>query len=157
VPGASFDDGLRKIPPHLVLDATDEMTILREEIFGPLLPVKTYRDLDEVIAYVNSKDRPLGFYVFTHDRAREEKLLYSTISGGVTVNNCMLHVAQHDLPFGGIGASGMGHYHGFEGFLEFSKLRPVFENPRVSLLSMFYPPYTARHRRTLDLLLRYWR
>jgi coniferyl-aldehyde dehydrogenase len=157
VPGAAFDDGLRKIPPHLVLDVREDMTIMREEIFGPLLPVMTYRDLDEVIAYVNSKDRPLGFYVFTHDRAREEKLLYSTISGGVTVNNCMLHVAQHDLPFGGIGASGMGHYHGFEGFLEFSKLRPVFENPRVSLLSMFYPPYTARHRRTLDLLLRYWR
>jgi coniferyl-aldehyde dehydrogenase len=156
VPGAAFDDALRKIPPHLVLDVDDDMTILREEIFGPLLPVKTYRDLDEVITYVNSKDRPLGFYVFTHDRAREEKLLYSTISGGVTINNCMLHVAQHDLPFGGVGASGMGHYHGHEGFLEFSKLRPVFTNPRMSLLSLFYPPYTARHRRLLDLLLR-WR
>jgi coniferyl-aldehyde dehydrogenase len=157
VPGAAFDDGLRKIPPHLVLDPTEDMKIMQEEIFGPLLPVKTYRDLDEVIAYVNSKDRPLGFYVFTNDRVREEKLLYSTISGGVTINNCMLHVAQHDLPFGGVGASGMGHYHGFEGFLEFSKLRPVFKNPRLSLLSMFYPPYTPRHRRTLDLLLRFWR
>jgi len=156
VPGAAFDDALRKIPPHLVLDATDDMTILREEIFGPLLPVKTYRDLDEVIQYVNSKDRPLGFYVFTNDRSREEKLLYSTISGGVTVNNCMLHVAQHDLPFGAVGASGMGHYHGHEGFLEFSKLRPVFTNPRFSLLHFFYPPYTPRHRRLLELLLR-WR
>lgn len=154
VPNASFDDALRKIPPHLVLDATEDMTILREEIFGPLLPVKTYRSLDDVIGYVNSKDRPLGFYVFTNDRKREEKLLYSTISGGVTVNNCMLHVAQHDLPFGGVGASGMGHYHGREGFLEFSKLRPVFTNPRFSLLHLFYPPYTARHRRLLDWLLR---
>jgi coniferyl-aldehyde dehydrogenase len=154
VPGAAFDDAMRKIPPHLVLDASDDMTIMREEIFGPLLPVKTYRDLDEVIHYVNSRDRPLGLYVFTNDRAREEKLLYATISGGVTINNCMLHVAQHDLPFGGVGASGMGHYHGHEGFLEFSKLRPVFTNPRVSLLHLFYPPYTPRHRRLLDLLLR---
>jgi coniferyl-aldehyde dehydrogenase len=157
VPGAAFDDDLRKIPPHLVLDASDEMTIMREEIFGPLLPVRTYRDLDEVIAYVNSKDRPLGFYVFTNDRAREEKLLSSTISGGVTINNCMLHVAQHDLPFGGVGASGMGQYHGLEGFLELSKLRPVFTNPRISLLHLFYPPYTARHRRVVELLLRFRR
>jgi coniferyl-aldehyde dehydrogenase len=157
VPGASFDDELRKIPPHLVLDPTEDMTILREEIFGPLLPVKTYRDLDEVIAYVNAKDRPLGFYVFTNDKAREEKLLYSTISGGVTINDCMLHVAQHDLPFGGIGASGMGHYHGREGFVEFSKLRPVFTSPRVSLLPMLHPPYKPRHRRMLDLMLRWVR
>jgi coniferyl-aldehyde dehydrogenase len=157
VPGAAFDDGLRKVPPHLVLDATDEMTIMREEIFGPLLPVKTYRDLDEVIAYVNGKDRPLGFYVFTNDAKREEKLLEATLSGGVTINNCMLHVAQHDLPFGGIGASGMGQYHGREGFVEFSKLRPVFTHPRFSLLHLFYPPYRPRHRRLLDVLLRWGR
>jgi coniferyl-aldehyde dehydrogenase len=157
VPDAAFDDGLRKIPPHLVLDPTDEMTIMQEEIFGPLLPVKAYRDLDEVLAYVNAKDRPLGFYVFTNDRARQEKLLYGTISGGVTINNCMLHVAQHDLPFGGIGPSGMGHYHGREGFLEFSKLRPVFTSPRLSLLHLFYPPYTAWTRRMIDGLIRFKR
>jgi coniferyl-aldehyde dehydrogenase len=155
VPGMTFNDQLRKIPPHLVLDVTDDMVIMQEEIFGPLLPVKTYRTLDEVIAYVNAKDRPLGFYVFTDDKAVEERLLYSTISGGVTVNNFMLHVAQHDMPFGGIGPSGMGHYHGYEGFLEFSKLRPVFTNPRFSLLHLFYPPYTAKHRRLLDLLIKY--
>lgn len=157
VPNATFNDELRKIPPHLVLDATEEMVILQEEIFGPLLPVKTYRALDEVIAYVNAHDRPLGLYVFTNDRSREERVLFATSSGGVTVNNVMLHVAQHDLPFGGIGASGMGQYHGREGFLEFSKLRPVFTNPRFSLLHLFYPPYTARHRRLLDLLLRWKR
>jgi coniferyl-aldehyde dehydrogenase len=157
VPGASFDDGLRKVPPHLVLDVTDDMTIMRDEIFGPLLPVKTYRDLDEVIAYVNAKDRPLGFYVFTNDAKREEKLLYATLSGGVSINNCMLHVAQHDLPFGGVGASGMGQYHGFEGFVEFSKMRPVFTNPRLSLLHLFYPPYRPRHRRLLDALIRWGR
>ncbi len=157
VPGATFNDLLRKIPPHLVLDPTDDMTIMQEEIFGPLLPVKTYRDLDEVIAYVNAKDRPLGFYFFTNDKAREQKLLYGTISGGVTINNVVLHVAQHDLPFGGIGASGMGQYHGHEGFLEFSKLRPVFTNPRLSLLHFFYPPYGRRHGRILDLLLKFKR
>ncbi|MDX2166168.1 MAG: coniferyl aldehyde dehydrogenase [Deltaproteobacteria bacterium] len=155
VPGMSFNDALRKIPPHLVLGATDNMTIMQEEIFGPLLPVKTYRDLDEVIAFVNGRDRPLGFYVFTNDQATQDKLVYSTISGGVTVNNCMLHVAQHDQPFGGIGASGIGHYHGYEGFLEFSKLRPVFKNPRLSLLHLFYPPYTKGTRRLLDLLIRF--
>jgi coniferyl-aldehyde dehydrogenase len=157
IPSATFDDELRKIPPHMILGVNDDMVVMQEEIFGPLLPVKTYRTLEEVIAYVNAKDRPLGFYVFTNDRATEEKLLYSTISGGVTINNCMLHVAQHDMPFGGVGASGMGHYHGREGFLEFSKLRPVFTNPRVSMLSMFYPPYTARHRTLLNFLIKYKR
>ncbi len=156
-PGATFNDALRKFPPHLVLDVTDDMLIMRDEIFGPLLPVKTYRALDEVIAYVNAKDRPLGFYVFTNDKATEDKLLYSTISGGVSVNNCMLHVAQHDMPFGGVGASGIGHYHGREGFLEFSKLRPVFTNPRLSLLHLFYPPYTKMTRRLLGLLIKYKR
>lgn len=157
VPGATFNDQLRKIPPHLVLDPTDDMAILQEEIFGPLFPIKTYRTLDEVIAYVTHRDRPLGFYFFTHDKAVEQKLLYSTISGGVTINNCILHVAQHDLPFGGTGASGMGQYHGREGFLEFSKLRPVFTNPRFSLLHHFYPPYKAQHTRLVNALLKYKR
>jgi coniferyl-aldehyde dehydrogenase len=155
IPSAGFDDELRKIPPHLILGVDDGMVVMQEEIFGPLLPVKTYRTLDEAIAYVNGKDRPLGFYVFTNDKRAEEKLLYSTISGGVTVNNCMLHVAQHDLPFGGIGASGMGQYHGHEGFLEFSKLRPVFTSPRLPILQMFYPPYTKKHRAILDFLIKY--
>jgi coniferyl-aldehyde dehydrogenase len=154
VPGAGFNDLLRKIPPHLVLDPTDDMLIMQEEIFGPLFPVKTYRNLDEVVAYIAQRDRPLGLYFFTNDKAVEERLLYQTISGGVTVNNCVLHVAQHDLPFGGTGASGMGQYHGYEGFLEFSKLRPVFTNPRFSLLHWFYPPYTKRQARLFDMLVK---
>jgi coniferyl-aldehyde dehydrogenase len=157
VPGAAFDDALRKIPPHLVLDPRDDATIMQEEIFGPLLPVKTYRQLDEVLAYVNAKDRPLGLYFFTNDAATEEKLLYGTISGGVTINNCVFHVAQHDLPFGGVGSSGMGQYHGHDGFVEFSKMRPVFSNPRISALSLFYPPYNWRHTWLFDLLLRFKR
>lgn len=153
VPGASFDDTMRKFPPHLVLDATDDMTILREEIFGPLLPVKTYRTIDEVLEYVNSKDRPLGLYFFTDDKALEQKIIYGTISGGVTVNNVVFHVAQHDMPFGGVGASGMGHYHGYEGFTEFSKMRPVFTNPRFSGMHLFYPPYKKLHTRLFNALL----
>ena len=157
VPDSSFNDTMRKIPPHLVLDVTEDMLIMQEEVFGPLFPVKTYQSLDEVIEYVTTRDRPLGFYMFTNDRARKDKLLYSTISGGVTINNCLMHIAQHDLPFGGIGASGMGHYHGHEGFIEFSKLRPVFTNPRLSLLSLFYPPYTGRQNQLVDLLLKWMR
>ncbi len=154
VPSATFNDQLRKIPPHLLLDVRDDMVVMQNEIFGPLLPVKTYKTLDEAIAYVNSKDRPLGFYLFTHDKETEERVLRATISGGVTVNNCMLHVAQHDMPFGGIGASGMGQYHGYEGFLEVSKLRPVFTNPRLPILDLFYPPYTRKHRAILSMLIK---
>ncbi len=155
VPAATFNEKLRKIPPHLILDVNDDMAVMRDEIFGPLLPVKTYGSIDEAIAYVNGKDRPLGFYIFTNDKDTEDKLLYSTISGGVTINNCMLHVAQHDLPFGGIGASGMGQYHGYEGFLEFSKLRPVFNTPRLSILKLLYPPYTRKHRAILEFLIKH--
>lgn len=157
VPGASFNDVQRKIPPHLVVGVNDDMTIMQEEIFGPILPIRTYETIDEVIEYVNSKDRPLGFYVFTNDKSVEEKLLYNTISGGVTINNCMMHVAQHDMPFGGVGASGIGHYHGFEGFQEFSKMRPVFTNPKISVLEMFYPPYKPFQDRVLKFMLKFGR
>ena len=155
VPDSSFNDVMRKFPPHLVLDVTEDMRIMQEEIFGPLYPVKTYESLDEVIEYITRRDRPLGFYVFTNSEANKDKLLYSTISGGVTINNCIMHVAQHDLPFGGSGASGMGHYHGWEGFLEFSKLRPIHTNPRLSLLHIFYPPYTGRQEQMIDLAMKY--
>jgi len=96
VPGAQFNDELRKVPPHIILGVRDDMLVMQNEIFGPLLPIKTYGSLDEAIAYINGKDRPLGFYIFTNNEAARDKLLYSTISGGVTINNCMLHVAQHD-------------------------------------------------------------
>jgi coniferyl-aldehyde dehydrogenase len=155
VPESSFNDMMRKFPPHLVLDVTDDMRIMQEEIFGPLYPIMTYQNLDEVIEYITARDRPLGFYVFTKSQANKDKLLYSTISGGVTINNCIMHVAQHDLPFGGSGASGMGHYHGWEGFLEFSKMRPIHTNPWLSLLHMFYPPYTGRQEQMIDLAIKH--
>jgi coniferyl-aldehyde dehydrogenase len=155
VPGAEFNDSLRKIPPHLVLDVSDDMRIMQEEIFGPLFPVKTYHHLDEVLAYVNQRDRPLALYLFSNHQATIDQLLYRTISGGVTINHCLFHVAQHDLPFGGIGASGMGQYHGREGFNELSKLRPVFAAPKVPHLNLFYPPFTGRTRALLNAVLRW--
>jgi coniferyl-aldehyde dehydrogenase len=155
VPDSSFNDVMRKFPPHLVLDVTEDMMIMQEEIFGPLYPIKTYDDLDEVLEYVTKRDRPLGFYVFSNDKTKQDKLIYGTISGGVTINNCIMHVAQHDLPFGGSGASGMGHYHGYEGFVEFSKMRPIHVNPWFSLLHMFYPPYTGRQEQMIDLTMKH--
>jgi len=157
VPGAQFDDKLRKFPPHVILNPTDDMIVMREEIFGPLLPIKTYESLDEVVRYVNSKDRPLGFYFFTNDKEKEHKLIYSTISGGVTINNCVMHIAQHDLPFGGVGASGMGHYHAHEGFVELSKMRPVHTNPKLPGIEQFYPPYGKKHSLLFKLLLKFKR
>jgi len=157
VENQQFDDAMRKFPPHLVLDVTDDMIIMQEEIFGPLLPVKTYGHIDEVIEYVNLRDRPLGLYFFTNDKALEEQLIFRTISGGVTVNNAVLHVAQHDLPFGGVGSSGMGHYHGHDGFVEFSKMRPIFTSPKLSMLHQFYPPYGPQHSRMVNLLLKFKR
>ncbi len=155
VPDCDFNDEYRKIPPHLVLNPTEEMTIMQEEIFGPLLPVKTYKDLDEVISYIGERDRPLGLYIFSNDSGSQEKLLYGTISGGVTINNCVFHIAQHDMPFGGVGASGMGHYHGWEGFAEMSKLRPVHTSPPLDGTKMFHPPYTPKHTRIFNFLLRF--
>ena len=110
--------------------STDDMTIMQEEIFGPLLPIKPYRDPEEVIEYVNADERPLAFYPFTNDKRLAERYITRIISGSVGVNEAILQVGQHDLPFGGVGASGMGHYHGYEGFLTFSKLRPVFQQGR---------------------------
>jgi coniferyl-aldehyde dehydrogenase len=157
VPGATPNDVMRKIPPTLVLDVTDDMRIMQEEIFGPLLPVRTYENLDEVLAFINQRDRPLGLYVFTNDKQVEDKVVYGTISGGVTVNNVMLHVAQHDMPFGGVGASGIGHYHGKEGFDELSKKRPVHTNPKLSAMDQMYPPYGPQHSRMFNLLLKFKR
>jgi len=114
---------------------------MQREIFGPLLPVKAYRNREEVAAYVNQRDRPLALYPFTKDRALQNYYITHIMSGGVCVNTALLHVAQHDIPFGGIGGSGMGHYHGYEGFLTFSKLRPVFTQGPFSTVKMMLPPY----------------
>ncbi|MCG8616578.1 MAG: coniferyl aldehyde dehydrogenase [Desulfobacterales bacterium] len=137
--GPQTDPELRKISPTLVTGVSRDMRIMKEEIFGPLFPVMPYSDPEEVIDYINSGERPLALYLFTKNRRLTEQVLARTISGGVTINDCAMHVAQHDIPFGGIGNSGMGHYHGYEGFAEFSKLKPVFRQSGAAI--SFAPPY----------------
>lgn len=141
LPGPTFDAATRKIAPHIVLNAPEDCALMRREIFGPILPLRPYRRLDQVIAAVNAGDRPLAFYPFSHDRKTVQHLLEQVMSGGVSVNDALFHVGQHDLPFGGVGASGMGHYHGREGFETFSKMRPVFHQARWSALKHIGPPY----------------
>lgn len=149
------DEAARKFAPHLVINPSDDMVLMQREIFGPILPVLTYRSAQEVASYINSRDRPLAIYPFTHDRALQDFYIQHVMSGGVSVNEALLHVGQHDLPFGGIGPSGMGHYHGKEGFITFSKLRPVFyQGPFSAVQMLFQPPYSARANKLLDWLFR---
>jgi coniferyl-aldehyde dehydrogenase len=144
----------RVLPPTLVFGPTDAMTVMREEIFGPVLPVVTYRTLDEALAYVNARPRPLALYYFDDDGGRVDDVLARTLSGGVTINDCVFHLGQHNLPFGGVGPSGMGHYHGFDGFATFSKKRGVMVQPRWSATALLRAPYHARARALIDALLR---
>jgi coniferyl-aldehyde dehydrogenase len=131
----------RIVPPTLVIEPDDDAAVMREEIFGPILPLKSYRSLDAAIAYINAHDRPLALYHFEYDASKVRQVLEQTVSGGVTVNDCLLHIAQEGLPFGGVGPSGMGHYHGREGFLTFSKQKAVFYQSRLSSMALFKPPY----------------
>ncbi|AHZ80385.1 MULTISPECIES: coniferyl aldehyde dehydrogenase [Pseudomonas] len=121
----AFDRATRKIAPHLVLDVTEEMAIMQEEIFGPLLPVKTYRSASEAIAYINASPRPLAIYYFGDDDSQQQQFVHQTTSGGLVINDVMTHASIDSLPFGGIGASGMGAYHGIHGFRRFTHAKPV--------------------------------
>jgi coniferyl-aldehyde dehydrogenase len=152
--GPRFDAISRKLAPHLVLNAPDDCLLMQREIFGPILPLIGYRQLDEVIERVNAGPRPLAVYPFSYQAARVERVLERVMSGGVSVNDALFHVGQHDLPFGGVGESGMGHYHGKEGFETFSKLRPVFYQARFSGLRLLAPPYGKFIDRVLAFLLR---
>lgn len=152
--GQSASPGSRKIPPHLILNATQDMQVLQREIFGPLLPVIPYQNKQEVVAYIGERDRPLAFYPFTKDRELQSFYLDHVMSGGVCVNDALIHPGQHDLPFGGVGASGMGHYHGYEGFTNFSKLRPVFYQAGFSSLKLLAPPYGKLADTMLKTILR---
>ncbi|WP_103727639.1 coniferyl aldehyde dehydrogenase [Novosphingobium sp. HII-3] len=138
----------RRIPPTLILNATDEMAVMQDEIFGPLLPVRPYEDLGEVIQAINAKDRPLALYYFGTDGAEREQVIEGTTSGGVTVNDVIMHCAQENLPFGGIGPSGMGAYHGAEGFREFSHMKAIYRQLSKDLgpMRMLRPPYGAKFR-----------
>ena len=148
------DGERRRLSPVALSGVGDGMRVMQEEIFGPVLPVVPYGSIDEAIAYVNARPRPLALYYFGGDDAALDAVLARTMSGGVTVNNTAFHVVQEDLPFGGVGPSGMGHYHGQAGFDTFSKLKPVFYDGRFSGSRFLMPPYGRRFRALLRILYR---
>ncbi|MBT8071575.1 MAG: coniferyl aldehyde dehydrogenase [Xanthomonadales bacterium] len=152
--GQNSEPELRKMTPQLVLNTNDDMILMQREIFGPILPVLPYKDQQEVRDYINQRDRPLAFYPFTKDRELQKYYLDHVMSGGACVNDALIHPGQHDLPFGGVGASGMGHYHGYEGFATFSKLRPVFYQAGFSSLKFLAPPYGKFADRMLNFILK---
>jgi len=137
----------RKFPPTLVLDPTDDMKVMQEEIFGPILPIKTYERPQDAVDYVNAHDRPLALYYFGNDAAERDLVLSRTTSGGVTINDVIMHVAQEDLPFGGVGPSGMGNYHGADGFKTFSHTRAVYMQTGIDIGALLRPPYNDRMRK----------
>lgn len=139
---ALYDQGqARRMPHSLLLNVSDEMKVMQDEIFGPLLPIVPYRGIDEAFAYINQRPRPLALYYFGYNKSEQNRVLHETHSGGVCLNDTLLQVAQDDLPFGGIGPSGMGHYHGREGFLTFSKAKGVLVKQRLNAAKLIYPPY----------------
>ena len=140
-PAGEDVSGTRKMPMTLVLNATADMMVMREEIFGPILPVLGYRHLEQALRQVRQRSRPLALYYFDWDKKRANHILQHTHSGGVCINDTLSHVAADDIPFGGIGDSGMGHYHGKEGFLTFSKAKGVVRKGRINLAAMVAPPW----------------
>lgn len=142
----------RKLLPTLVLGVTDDMAIMRDEIFGPLLPVETYATIDDAIAKLNARPHPLAFYYFGKEGTRSGRVLRETLAGGVTVNDTLWHFVHKHLPFGGVGASGSGAYHGEASFLTFTHRKPVFVQPRVAAAKLLYPPYGGAFETVLALL-----
>ena len=152
---ASAAPGNRQMTPALVFGAKPSLRLMNEEIFGPILPVLTYRKLDEAIATINAAPRPLALYWFGSDTESRDHVLHHTVSGCVTVNDTLLHIAHENLPFGGVGESGWGAYHGETGFLRFTQQKPVLVQSRFAMGSLFYPPYGAKFDRVMGLLKRW--
>jgi coniferyl-aldehyde dehydrogenase len=144
----------RLLAPVILTGVTDNMAVMQEEIFGPLLPVMPYDSLDEAISYVASHPQPLALYLFENDRTTIDQVLTRTHAGGVTLNDTLYHIAQHDLSFGGVGPSGIGGYHGEAGFRTFSHMKPVFRQSRINGGGLLNPPYGERFRKMLKLLMR---
>ncbi len=153
-PGVASDPASRRLPPLLLRGVDDSLRVMQDEIFGPLLPLIPYRGLEQAIAFVNARPRPLALYYFDTDSACIDAVLNQTVSGGVTINDTLLHIAQDDLPFGGVGSSGMGCYHGFDGFQTFSAKKAVFRQSRLSGIGLFKAPYGASFERLIKVLLR---
>lgn len=133
--------GTRKIPLTLVTNTTDDMVIMQDEIFGPLLPIMTYETLDQAMDFINSRPRPLALYLFSHNSAEQDRILNNTHAGGVAINDCLTHIAQDDMPFGGVGDSGIGAYHGKEGFLTFSHAKSVHKKGRFNSGKFIHAPH----------------
>lgn len=148
------DPERRRLAPVLLLDVPADATVMREEIFGPVLPLVTYRTLEEAIDYINDRPRPLALYLFEKDRGAIDRVMAQTVAGGVSINETLLHIAQEDLPFGGVGPSGMGAYHGEAGFETFSKLKPIFRQSGLNGAGLLKPPYGKRFETMIRLLLR---
>lgn len=134
-------NGLRKMPLTVITDVNDDMTVMQQEIFGPLLPIIGYDNIDEAMAYVNKGERPLALYIYSFDKGFQEKVLLGTHAGGVCINDAAFHVANDDLPFGGVGESGMGQYHGDEGFKTFSHAKSVLTSGKLNFGSLLFPPF----------------
>jgi coniferyl-aldehyde dehydrogenase len=145
--------GTQKIAPTVIKNPTEDMRVLEEEIFGPLLPIKTYKDFGETIDYVNSKPRPLGLYYFGEDSAEERQVLDRTTSGGVCLNDVIMHIMQEDLPFGGVGPAGMGSYHGYDGFKTFSHAKSIYKQPKFDIagLAGMRPPYNKKTENSIKM------
>ncbi|WP_019029983.1 aldehyde dehydrogenase family protein [Colwellia piezophila] len=149
------DEKLRKIPLTVITNTTDDMLVMQEEIFGPLLPIIGYEDINEAIAYVNKNARPLALYICSFNKEFQQNILLKTHAGGVCINDAAFHVANDDLPFGGVGASGMGQYHGAEGFKTFSHAKSVLARGRISFTSLLFPPFGKKiHQLVYKLFIR---
>ncbi|MFT6053063.1 MAG: coniferyl-aldehyde dehydrogenase [Halioglobus sp.] len=149
----SQQNGTRKIPPTLISEPSDDLKVMEEELFGPLLPIRTYKEFEETIGYVNSKPRPLAAYYFGSDAAEEQAVVQRTTSGGVCINDVIMHIMQEELPFGGVGPSGMGAIHGHEGFKTFSHAKSIFSQTKVNVskLSGMLPPYSKTTDSTIKM------
>ncbi|MET3495503.1 coniferyl aldehyde dehydrogenase [Variovorax boronicumulans] len=148
------DAATRRFPPVLLTGVQPGMRVMQEEIFGPILPVMGYDAIEDAIAYVNAHPRPLALYLFEKNRATIDRVMHETVAGGVSINDTLLHIAQDNLPFGGVGASGMGAYHGEYGFQTFSKMKPIFHQSAFSGVGLFKPPYGKTFERMMKLLVR---
>ncbi len=153
--GRQRDDAAHRLAPQLIVDPAADLDLMRDEIFGPLLPLVPYDAIDDVIAFIAERPRPLALYWFDHDRSRSDAALRATHAGGVSVNDVLMHIAQDSMPFGGVGPSGMGHHRGRWGFNTFSKLKPVFHQSRINALGLFEPPYRPLAKKMLQIMKRY--
>ncbi|MFA0441267.1 coniferyl-aldehyde dehydrogenase [Vibrio sp. 10N.286.49.C2] len=153
IPDSEPDAETRRFPIHLVVSPATNEPVMTREIFGPILPILTYKTMDDVYHFISERDRPLALYLFSNDKALQKATLENTLSGGVTINDVMLHVGQHDLPFGGVGPSGMGHYHGREGFNSLSKMRPVMIQGNIAATGFLCAPYSGFSRRMINFLI----